>query len=615
MPPPGKTAHRTVADTALPYVTNSSVISTDPQYIGGTNCMTSLRDWVERRPGFSATIETAATAFTNLQRQFVWRRWTTLGTAQAGTFFWMGCDIVGGTSKVYKMALGIDASAVLLTTSASAEPFDFVVSNNTCYMGNGSNMYKYDGTNFWLWGIVAPALAPSIALVAGVGNVYVSRCYVYTYFNSTTQHESSPSPVSTCTGVFATKQVNIGVVASTDPQVDQIRIYVTPDGGPNDPPEMIELPNSPFPNATTTYTDNRADDTTLVSLRNAPAFFQNDPPLGSFLSTSGWCYSQGRIWTFNGNNTYYSGFEEITNGVPEECFPGGADGNFYKWDNEVTCHAALPDGLAVYTPERIFKIEGDSLDTFRRYTLLQRRGTRSRTAVASLGGSVAWLDTSNTFWVSDMGEIGLAIRPDLRTINPAQAFVAIHIAGLLHWVTLLDGSTGKLFVYDLDRSQWMPPWTLGTTASALASGETSVGTIDLLVARNRTKALKLVAGTYLDDSSAYTASLQSNMYRLTPDGNPSWPGVLDWVELKTDSVLPSDVLQLTDADPTIDPYTSIVASAQPSPSITSSANLKTTRYSSNTPTAQMGSLEIMWPAVNSNFKMYQVDWVWHPTGM
>lgn len=616
MPTPSKTVHKLVDDTALPYVTNSSVISTDPQYIGGSNCMTSVRQWLERRPGFSQTVETVATGFSNLQRQFVWRRWTTPGTLKAGQFFWMGCDISGGLAKIYKMEIGVDASAVLLFTSASAEPFDFVNSNNTCYMGNGVEMKKFDGTNFWNWGIVSPAAAPSVTLVAGTANVYASWCYLYTYYNSTTGHESSPSPVAACSGVFTAKDVQVGVIASTDPQVDQIRIYRTTDGGSQNPVNMQEVSGSPYANATTAYTDNTSD--ALLGIRVAPANLINDPPPASRLTT-GTSYAQGRIWTFLNNATFYSGFEEIANGVPEECFPGGSfpaqgDGNFYRWDNEVMAHAGLPDGIAVFTPERIFKVEGDSLDTFRRYTLLDRRGTRSRTAIAAVGSSVVWLDTSNTVWISDLGEIGISIRPDLQNIDPEKCWIAIHISGLFHWVTVLDGGNGKLFVFDLDRQQWMTPWQVGVSASALASGETSVGQIQLLIAKNQTKALQLVSGSYTDDATPYSASVQTNMYRLTPDTNPAWKGVLDWIELKGDAVLASNVEQLTDDNPNTGVYTSIVASAQPSPDIISGANLKTTRYDSNQPTAQMLSVRITWPAVDANFHLYQNDVASHPVG-
>jgi hypothetical protein len=603
MPTPSRTAHKTIANTALPYVTNSSVISTDPQYIGGQNVLTSLRGWTERRPGFSSAFDT--TQFANVQRQFIWRRWS--GTSpNAGAFVWMVSDLDGGVAKVYQKAIGVDTSAVLVWTSTSAEPFDFINSNNTCFFGNGTDMKATNSVTVRNWGITAPAAGPGITLVSGTANTYVSWCYLYTYYNASSGHESSPSPISVCSGVFASKNVRLSVTASADPQVTNIRIYRTTDGGAQDPTEMNEIGGSPFANSTTTHDDNTAD--ANLSLRAAPAFLRNDPPTPS----KGFVSYGGRIWGFQNNTTYYSGFEEIANGVPEESWPSGLDGNNYPWANEVTAHAPLLDGIAVLTPERIYKVEGDSLDTFRRYTLLERRGTRSRTAVATLGGSVAWLDTSNTVWISDMGEVGRDIRPDLANIDPTQCYLAVHISGTYHWLCVLDGASGRLFVYDLDRKAWMPPWTVGTTASALLSAESQVGVVQLLLARQTSKALALVSGSYTDDTSPYTAFVKSNMYRLTPDSNPSWKGNNDWLEMKTDAVVPT-VQTLTDEDPSLDSLFE-TATGQDSPDIVQGTELKTTRYNPDFQTAQFMSFKVNWPAENRNFKLYQTDVAMHPVG-
>src|SRR5229473_8588030 len=107
MPPSRLTEHKTTANTSLPYVSNASITSTEMHYIPGSqNLLTGLRQWLERRPGFSKPFETNPTAFLNLRRQFLWSRW-------AGAFFWMGCDVSGGFAKVYKLQIGTDAQAVL----------------------------------------------------------------------------------------------------------------------------------------------------------------------------------------------------------------------------------------------------------------------------------------------------------------------------------------------------------------------------------------------------------------------------------------------------------------------------------------------------------------------
>lgn len=616
MPTTSKTAQKVIDDTALPYVTNSSVVSTDPQYIGGQNCMTSLRQWLERRPGWAATVEQTATAFTNLQRQFVWHRWAGSVT-NPDAFIWMGCDVSGGVAKVYKLILGVDVSASLIWTSTSAETFDFVVSNNTCFFGNGTDMKAFDGVTVRNWGITAPTVAPTLTLVAGTATVTVSWCYVVTYTNETIEHESSPSPLTACSGPFGPQAVQLGLTASTDPQVTNIRVYRTSDGGAQTPTQMREIPGSPFPNATANITDQAPDVSPgagtpgLSTTRVAPAFLRNDPPPPS----KGFVWAQSRIWSFQNNKTYYSGFEEINpDAIPEESWPSGVDGNNYPWDKQVNAHAALLDGIAVFVNNTIYKIEGDSLDTFRRYTLLQKRGCRARTAVASLGGSVAWFDTTRTMWLSDSGEIGKDIRPDLQAVDPTTACVAIHIDRLNHWICLLDPPNGTLYVYDLDRTRWMPPWKFGTTITCLASMETSNGIADLMIGRSGTKALKMTTSQYNDDGSFYAASVTTNMYRLTPDSAPEWKGAFDNIELKTDTQLASDVTQLVDDDPSVTPFTSIGATAIPSPDIIQGQNLKTTRYSSSYPQGQYLALQIAWPTVDKNFHLFQTCVALHPIG-
>ncbi len=571
--------------------------------------MTSLREWAERRPAFSVQLETVVSTFSNLQRSFVWQRWSD-SSPNGGAFLWMGCDISGGVAEVYKYQFGTDTSAVLIWTSASAVTFDFCVSNNTCYFGNGTDMKKYDSSTVSKWGITAPAAGPSLSINSGSAiTVYTSWCYCYTYYNSNTGHESSPSPISACTGTFTGASVAVTVVASTDPQVTNIRIYRTPDGGAQDPSLMQEITNSPFANSSTSHNDATLD--INLSIRVAPEFLRNDPPTPS----RGFVVYGSRIWGFANNTTYYSGFEEIANGVPEESWPSGLDGNYYPWAYQVTAHAPLIDGIAVFQPERISKVEGDSLDTFRRYTLLDKRGTRSLTSVASVGGSVAWLDTSNTIWVSDIGEIGLPIRPDIQSINPLTCWITVHISGTFHWVVVLDGANGILYVYDIDLKQWMPPWTLPSSASAMTSGETSVSGINLILALGTTQLFMLGIGTYADAGNVpYVPILKTNMYRLSPPNNPSWKGVHDWSEIKTAQQPPVKVEQLTDDDPELATFTDVTANGEPSPDITQGNYLQSWRYTSNNPTAQFMAMRFTWPESAANFHLYQMDEAFHPSG-
>lgn len=609
-----KTEHRGFDNLALPYVSNSSLIETDAQFIpGSVNILTGLAEKCERRPGFS---ETFLSGFDHLKNQFFWRKWN-------GSFFWMGTDLSSGVAKVYKREIGVDADKVLIWTSTSAEYFDFAVSNNVCFFGNGTDMKRYDGSEINNWGFTSPVAGPGLSLISGTSNIFTSWCYCYTYYRApnafSPAHESSPSPISACSGVFANKTVRLSLVASADPQVTGIRVYRTPDGGDRAPEEMKEVAGSPFPNVTGTIDDQTPD--VSLSIRTAPPFLRNDPPPPQV----GFVVYGGRIWGFANNTTYYSAFEETADPCPEECWPSGLDGNFYPWANQVDGHAPLADGIAVFNGERISKVEGDSLDTFRRYTLLERRGTRNRASIAALGGSVAWFDTAGQVWVSDLGEVGLKIRPDTMAMDQSKVEIAIHISGIYHWLVLLDGGTGRIFVFDLDSRQWLPPWTVGSTGSALVSGETSLGNVQLLLARASTKSLQLVSGTYVDDTTPYASTAILNMWRLTPDNNPAWRGFMDWTEIKTDANTPSRVEQLTDDDPTLAAFKNITANALPSPDIPQGTYLKTMRYPSGeapsstgafapTPAAQLMSLKFTWDADGTNFKLYQIDLAYHSVG-
>lgn len=437
--------------------------------------------------------------------------------------------------------------------------------------------------------------------------------YCVTYCNSATGHESSPSAVSSCTGVFSGSLVSVTLVASADTQVNQIRVYRSTDGGSTDPTLMREITGSPFTNTNQVISDTTAD--TSLSTRTGPALNRNDPPppmIGMVTSP------EGRIWGFADATSYFSGLEEISNGVPEESFPSGLDGNFYKWDSAVTGHATMDDGIAVFISQRIYKVEGDTLDSMRRYKMLDRRGALNHTAVCSVGGVVAWLDTASQVWFSEKGEIGIDIRPDIAAIDHTQASIAIHISGTFHHLCLLDGANGKLYVYDLDTGHWMPPWNVGTTATALCSGETATGTVDLLLARNGTKVVKQTKNTYTDDGSTYASSATLGLLHVSEAsrGNPAWRGVVDWIEAKTNAVILSNVSQLNDDDPASGTYTSIGANVIDPPDVPQGTYIKLKRYPSmpDTNLARMSSIKLDWAAATTNWKLYTLDIAYHAYG-
>jgi hypothetical protein len=355
---------------------------------------------------------------------------------------------------------------------------------------------------------------PSISVLAGAGSLTATAGYqyVFCYGNSKTGHISSPTPASSNTGTFTNRAgVSITLTASTDPQVNQIRLFRTTDGGGG---IYFELPTSPYPNTSGAVTDSAADISLNIS-SIAPTATFNDPPTPFFAPV----YFSGRIWGFIGNKVWFSGLEEINQGVPEESFPSGLSGNFWAFDQPVQGLGVAGTGnnsvLVVFCAGRTYGISGNTLDTFRRFLISNRRGARNRTCVSTLGGMVAWLDSANQVWATDgtnLEELSTLIRNDLVAIFQSRCCLTFHTAGRFHWLVLSTGT--KLYVYDVDQDQWMPPWTYAATY--INSAETSPGNY-VLLASNSSKALQMNPLKFNDNGATYQPVLQTGLLSVVPD--------------------------------------------------------------------------------------------------
>lgn len=100
----------------------------------------------------------------------------------------------------------------------------------------GKVPYKFDGFRESFLGITAPLAKLTTVQANPTGSEKISSSsstlqYVYTYYNNQDGIESAPSPISDELSLAANKVVDItGVVASTDLQVDKIRLYRIGDG-------------------------------------------------------------------------------------------------------------------------------------------------------------------------------------------------------------------------------------------------------------------------------------------------------------------------------------------------------------------------------------------------
>lgn len=617
--------HRTIPNTALPYITNTNVIDGRPHYTGGSlNVLTSLKGFVERRPGFLSYAATTQIATGKIKRIFGWQRWD-------GAYYIMISvpDAPTTSCKVYKLKIGTDADWVELTAcaeTASGASYDFESAANHVFMCNGVKMLKYDGTTVTNWGATGPAAAVSTAL----GGTGLSPTTGYKYqiaWKTSSGHTSSPSPYMAAYVKPVNQTVTITGNTNADTQITHVRIYRTADGGS----VYFEHPASPITYATwvaSGYADSTAD--TALTSQVGPLLNQNNRPTAGY----GVKWYAGRLWVFFANRVYYSGLEEIAQGtsdMPEESFPLE---NYYTFGRQVgglgvagtevrnTGDATQGGILMVFCVSAIHSIIGDTRANFRRGTIVsQGRGCRNRAAIAVADGMVAWLDTTNTVQISDgttLRELSLDIRPDIAVIVHSAASLAFHGTANSHWLVLADGTQGvdKMWVYDLDLNRWMPPWTFGTP-TAIQAVEVSDGTFQLMVGMAGI-VHTATAAAYLDGVSpggVFPATAVTGLFDIVED-KPSESGSVVHVGLESNAVAASTVSLLTDEDPVDGAGSFVSLSTITGNPVTPHARTQGTYLQENHyktesgPIARRCALKLTWAAASSNFKNYAIDVVY-----
>jgi hypothetical protein len=343
------------------------------------------------------------------------------------------------------------------------------------------------------------------------GSLSAQTGYVYGYtYTSKYGHESSMSPLSDNTGLFTDQNVEVDVIASSDPQVTGINIYRSTDGGDEDP-GVMRLIVSLSTNTTQSYEDSTEDQ--FLGTQTGPGLYVNDVPQpmrGLNTSADG-----TRIWGFKDATAYFTGAEEITNGSPYESMSDAKNGNFYQWPSEVGAIAITDNGVDSILSEEVWQVSGDTLDTFRKNRILRGAGTLSPTCSLVVGTTVYWIDTAKQVFSSDKGEIGESIRPDLANLVHSQTFIVYYKFQTRNWLMIADCANSQILIYDMDLDQWEPPWKV-QNLTCLAAGQTASGTISLIGAFSTGHVRVLTEGTFNDDGNTYGEQIRTCAISIIP---------------------------------------------------------------------------------------------------
>jgi hypothetical protein len=234
-------------------------------------------------------------------------------------------------SKVFYYTNDLANVTLIEDNPLNVGTWSVVVANNILFAANGQRMRKWTGTAWQAWGGAAPVGAPILGAVQP-GNLspLLGYTWQYAYKNSVTGHVTTVSPTSNATGAGVNRSYMLTATPPPDPQFDTIVWFRSLDGGGDyfRLAEVVIATGQVTFNAGTvtvvggsgsmTITDNTPDSNLDLTIRGP--LINNPPPLGQYIAVS-----QGRIFIAGVpgdlSTVYYSGYEQILVGRPEESFP------------------------------------------------------------------------------------------------------------------------------------------------------------------------------------------------------------------------------------------------------------------------------------------------------
>jgi hypothetical protein len=257
-------------------------------------------------------------------------------------------------------------------TSGDKYP-DFAVANQLCFIANGTDQKKFDGTTVYKWGIARPGAAPTLTQVVGGGAMPAATYQaLITYYNSATDTESSASDTSSSVTINLNDRLTVTWSASADAQVTHVNVYLR---RTDTQPYFYRATQVAIGATTTTLNVNPAN----LTVR-APSTTENDPPP----ATTKYCaYHYERMFISDGENIGYSPLGKPENFNPLDLVP--LNGPY-----RVTTLFSYFGALIVGTENALFALVGDDPNTWTLEQLDPAVGISSHRSVTIADGVARW---------------------------------------------------------------------------------------------------------------------------------------------------------------------------------------------------------------------------------
>lgn len=372
----------------------------------------------------------------------------------------------------------------------------------------GVNFIGNDATNACNWSIRNVKITvfgfggPAVSLVAGTLSAQNGFQYVFCYGNSVSGHVSSPTPVSANTGAFAGPNgVQVSLTASTDPQVNQIRVFRTTDGGGQ---PFFELPTSPYPNTTANITDN-APDNTLQIANIAPLPHFNDPPPAGLVDP---VWYAGRLWGHVGNLLYFASGPDVTMGNGQESwFPVYV----FALPTTIIRKFPTPNGMIISTVDDLYIVRGIDTTSFTVNEFMRDIGMRNWNAADSDGSNIYMYTNDRQMLLlnaNGLQSISSSISDVVANVDPSAAYVSILRYTARNTFLFLGDGTTNIYPFNLSQEAWCPVQVPSGGARALGTIEIQPGVWAFL--RGKTSTNQTIAqrdiNTFSDEGTLYSCS-------------------------------------------------------------------------------------------------------------
>jgi hypothetical protein len=457
--------------------------------------------------------------------------------AELGVFLLKGGAIVGSIKKVVPptssgaITLGSSADtwgASFTPNDINGSGFGFVIYQQFTGVNGTATYHAQDGQ---ITIFTNSGLSPN-PTGSGTFSAVNGYTYVYAYGNSVSGEISNASPPSANTGPFTNvAYVGLAVVASSDPQVNQIRIYRTTDSGGGN--QFFEISNSPFPNVSATLQDTTAD-TSLQVTSQAEINLGNTPPPAGLINLE---WFSGRLWGSVNNLLYASTGPETLSGTA----PQSNWNPLFQWviPGPIIKNVAGPNGMLVYTQDDCYIVRGTDITNYTINEFIKDMGIRSFNCVDTDGTNMyVFTSDRQLIQISSSGanDLGLPIGDQMLNVDPTQAYVTVNRYGLDSILRILDVANNIYYDFNLNQQCWNLPGILQmTNCSAAGSIEVSPGVWRLMLCSNTTLAFRDLSN-FADLGNTYQPNAVFGTIQVADPGTLAKIGAIGGIVLETTNV-------------------------------------------------------------------------------